>query len=166
LLAIPFSGKIVSRLTDDDRGSAEVRLPLIQVALAMIADNPVLGVGMGSYESVMRNYDETPELVTEHFDWPVHNVYLHIAAETGLPGLLLFLALAALASRRGWMVLRNSGADPLLRALALGLLAGMAAYLINGLKEGSCFQTGMMRPFFLLCGLLLANERASRRTAE
>ncbi|MGH9847081.1 MAG: O-antigen ligase family protein, partial [Blastocatellia bacterium] len=43
LLAIPFSGKIVSRLTDDDRGSAEVRLPLIQVALAMIADNPVLG---------------------------------------------------------------------------------------------------------------------------
>lgn len=165
LLAIPFSGKIISRLIDDDRGAAEIRLPMIDVALAMIADNPVLGVGLSSYESVMRNYDETPELVTEHFDWPVHNVYLHIAAETGLPGLLLFLALVVMASWRGWMVLRNSGADPMLRAMALGLMAGMAAYLITGLKEGSCFQTGLMRPFFLLCGLLLANERASRRTA-
>jgi hypothetical protein len=64
------------------------------------------------------------------------------------------------------MVLRNPGVDPTLRALALGLLAGMVAYLITGLKEGGCFQTGMMRPFFLLCGLLLANERASRRAAE
>ena len=165
LLAIPFSGKIISRLVDDDRGAAEVRIPLIEVALAMIADNPVLGVGMGSYESVMRNYDETEGLVTEHFDWPVHNIYLHIAAETGLPGLALFLALIVIAARRGWMVLREPAADPLLRALALGLLTGMAAYLINGLKEGSCFQTAMMRPFFLFCGLLLATERASRRAA-
>ena len=166
LLAIPFSDEIVSRLADDDRGAAEVRLPLIQVALAMIADNPAFGVGPSSYGSVMRNYDETPGLVTEHFDWPVHNVYLLIAAETGLPGLLLFLALVIIASGRGWMVLRNSSADPTLRALALGLLVGMAAYLITGLKEASSFQTGMMRPFFLLCGLLLANERASRRAAE
>jgi putative inorganic carbon (HCO3(-)) transporter len=114
----------------------------------------------------MRKYDETPELVTEHFDWPVHNVYLLIAAETGYPGLLFFLALTAIACRRGWLVLRNPGADPMLRALALGLLTGMIAYLITGLKEASCFQTGQMRLFFLLCGLLLANERASRRAAE
>ncbi len=166
LLAIPFSEKIVSRLTDDDRGSAEVRLPLIEVALAMIAANPIVGVGVGSYESVMRSYDETSDFVTEHFDWPVHNVYLHVAAETGIPGLLLLLLLAVIAFRRGWVVLRDPDADSLLRVMALGFLGGMVAYLITGLKEGSCFQTASMRPFYLICGLLIATDRANRRPAE
>jgi hypothetical protein len=61
------------------------------------------------------------------------------------------------------MVLRNPSADPMMRTLALGLLTGMMAFLITGLKESGCFQTGMMRTFFLLCGLLLGVERASRR---
>ncbi len=165
LLALPFAGEIVSRLTGDDRGSADSRVQLIQVALAMIADNAVLGVGLSGYETVMTRYDETPGFITQHFDWPVHNIYLQIAAETGLPGLLLFLVLAVLALWRGWLVLRNADAEPMQRALALGLLTGMVAYLITGLKEGSCFQSGQMRLFFLFCGLLFACERANRRTA-
>jgi putative inorganic carbon (hco3(-)) transporter len=164
VLALPFAGVIISRLTGDDRGSAESRVQLIQVALAMIADNAVLGVGLSGYETVMTRYDETPGFITQHFDWPVHNIYLQIAAETGLPGLLLFLVMAVLALWRGWMVLRNADAAPMQRALALGLLTGMLAYLVTGLKEGSCFQSGQMRLFFLFCGLLFACERANRYT--
>jgi O-antigen ligase len=162
LLALPFAGEIVARLTGDDRGSTESRVELIQVAQAIIADNPLLGVGLSGYETVMTRYDETPGFITQHFDWPVHNIYLQIAAETGLPGLFFFLALTVLALRRGWLTLRNRDAELLHRALAAGLITGMAVFLVTGLKEGGCFQTGMLRLFFLLCGLLLANERASR----
>jgi O-antigen ligase len=164
LLAIPFAGAILSRLTDDDRGSTESRVQMIQVAKAIIADHPLLGVGLSSYEAVMRNYDETADLITEHFDWPVHNVYLQVAAEAGLPGLALFLALTGLALRSGWRVLRAPQADRQLRAMALGLLTGMFSYLVTALKEGSSFQSGQMRLFFLLCGLLFATEIAYRRS--
>lgn len=164
VLALPFAPAILSRLTGDDRGSTESRVQMIQVAQAIIADNPVLGVGLSSYEAVMRNYDETADLITEHFDWPVHNVYLQVAAEAGLPGLALFLVLAGLAVRSGWRVLCEAQAARELRAQALGLLTGMFSYLVTALKEGSSYQSGQMRLFFLLCGLLFATEIACRRS--
>jgi O-antigen ligase len=164
-LSAPFLNAVVTRITQDDQGSAESRLPLMQVAFEMIKANPVFGVGLGSYEAAMRRYDETEDFISESFPFPVHNMFLHIAAEAGIPALVCLLVLTGLALACGWRVWRDRNGDPLTRALAVGLMTGVLAYLLTGLKEPSSLDAGQIRLLFLLCGLLIANERAARRAA-
>jgi len=164
LLCLPFATPIYLRLTEDDHGSVQARVPLMQVAQGMIADNPWLGVGPANYEAEMRRYDETPVKITDGFDWPVHNIFLHMTAEAGILATLCFLALIIIALRRGWRAL--SSHDPLFRALGAGLIAGMLAYLWMGLKEPGSFGAPQLRLCFLLCGLLLALDRAGRGNDE
>ena len=163
LLCLPFSGAIVTRLTEDDNGSAYSRVPLSQVAQTMIAANPLLGVGLANYEAEMRRYDHTTERITDDFPWPVHNIFLHTAAEAGLPGLALFLLLITLACWQGWRALQCE--DRLVQAVAMGLLCGVLAYLVTGLKELGSLGTPQFRVCFLCCGLLLATGRIREQQA-
>jgi O-antigen ligase len=66
------------------------------MALEIIKDNPVFGIGPGQTPYAKEYYDrmkkanlpqETGYLQKKHF----HNIYLQMAAEFGLPGLILFL---------------------------------------------------------------------------
>jgi putative inorganic carbon (HCO3(-)) transporter len=162
LLCLPFVQPIYVRLTEDDRGSAYARVSTVEVATAMVRDHPWLGLGLNSYYEEARRYDRTPDLISEEL-FAVHNFYFHIAAETGLPGVLLFVLLHLLAAWQGWRARR--GADPFLRALALGLLCGQAAFLLTGLKEPGTLGSWLLQDTFLLWGLLLAVAHANERRA-
>ncbi|MBS1809112.1 MAG: O-antigen ligase family protein [Acidobacteria bacterium] len=158
LFSLPFLNPLLARAFGEDDGAAESRLPLMDVAMEMIKANPLLGVGMGSYEAVMRRYDFTADFISDSFPYPVHNLYLHVAAEAGLPALLCLLTLVGIALWRGWQAWRSG--PPLPRAIACGAIIGMLAYLITALKEPSSFDSGQIRILFLLCGFLLAAKRA------
>ena len=85
----------------DPEGSAEQRFAVLKTAARIIADHPVLGIGLGAYH--LANADYSPDLGLKD----THNTYMNVAAETGVPGLILFLALvgsvllSARAARRG-----------------------------------------------------------------
>jgi len=85
----------------DPEGSAEQRFAVLKTAARIIADHPVLGIGLGAYHNA--NADYSPDLGMKD----THNTYMNVAAETGVPGLILFLALvgsvllSARAARRG-----------------------------------------------------------------
>lgn len=167
VLSLPFAPLIYTRLTEDDRGAAQTRIPLMQVAGAMIRDNPLLGVGLSSYETVQREYDKTNDRVTDDFDWPVHNIFLHIAAEAGIPAILLLLLLTGLICHYAWPVLMQG--DPLQRALVAGLYTGLFAFLVTGLKELGSVGSSSFRMYALFLGLLIAVRRIaddSRRSCE
>ncbi|MBL8204154.1 MAG: O-antigen ligase family protein [Blastocatellia bacterium] len=173
VLGLPFLEPLSARIFGDDEGAAETRLPLMEVAAGMIWDRPFFGVGLSSYEAVMRRYDYTADFITEHFPYPVHNLFMHVAAEAGIPALLCLLTMVGIALHCGWQAWRRKEPERLLpRALAGGLIIGMLAYLITALKEPSSFDSGQMRHLFLLCGLLIVTERtkykqeAVRRTQE
>ena len=68
-------------------GSAEQRLQILKTAWHIFVSNPVLGVGIGCYNEANARY--APELGERD----AHNTYLRLAAEMGLPGLLLWLGL-------------------------------------------------------------------------
>lgn len=159
LFSLPFLDPLLARAFGEDDGAAESRLPLMDVAIEMIKANPLLGVGLSSYEAVMRRYDFTPSFISDAFPYPVHNMYLHVAAEVGIPALLCLLLLIGLALWCGWQAWRTGPALP--RAVACGAIVGMLAYLISALKELSSFDSGQIRMLFLLCGFLLATERAA-----
>lgn len=162
LLCLPFVKPMYVRLTEDDRGSAYARVSTVEVATAMIKDRPLLGLGLNSYYEEARRYDRTPDLISEEL-FAVHNFYFHIAAETGVPGVVLFVLLHLLAAWQGWRAMH--GPDALLRALALGLLCGQVAFLLTGLKEPGTLGSWLLQDTFLLWGLLLAVARANHHRA-
>lgn len=78
-------------------GSAMARLHTWGVALKMVADNPLFGVGFRNFQSAYPDYDPNPlrQKGTNAF-FVAHNSYLQLAAESGLPAITMFLVLAAM----------------------------------------------------------------------
>lgn len=78
----------------DPEGSAEGRWKIWQVAGATVRDHPILGVGAGMmptthrFEALRRGFDYTVLGLRD-----THSTYLRIAAETGIPGLIIYLAM-------------------------------------------------------------------------
>jgi O-antigen ligase len=162
-LLSPFSGRIFDRLTQDDEGSAQIRVPLMETAVRMINDNPIVGVGLNGYRSYMTKYDETGIFVSQVFPNPVHNVFAHITAEVGIPGGVLFCLLIVVAVYECFKTFGMS--DRLLAALALGLGLGMIAFVISGTKEPGSLGSGRpaVRTCFFMFGSILALSRIRRR---
>jgi O-antigen ligase len=90
---IIFVNPVKQRLFGYDYGSFATRFPLAQVALSMITQSPFLGVGPGSYNAVSKQYDTTEVAISYIFPAPVHNEFLLIASEIGIPALILFLTI-------------------------------------------------------------------------
>jgi len=71
-----------------------------------VADNPVLGLGVGAYpiaEGTLSEISQQRASVGQGFKWSVaHNSFLETAAELGIPGLIVFLGffVASIAALR------------------------------------------------------------------
>jgi putative inorganic carbon (HCO3(-)) transporter len=127
MLCLPFLSVISARLLEDDKGSAQSRIPLMKLAFRIIEDNPVLGVGANNFTVVMDRYLTSD--FREGWLFAVHNKYLLVLSETGIVGLLAFVAFLLDALRKGWRCWTRQ--DPLLSPLALGFAAGLAGHMVH-----------------------------------
>jgi O-antigen ligase len=121
---------IRDRLFEDDYGAAAVRIPLNEVAINMIRDNPLLGVGLNNYTAEIRNYDTTRSAVSYGFPRPVHNEFLLMAAEQGLVVLALFLLMIF---QTFFFLYRTSQQrdNTILPYLAIGLMGSLVAWTLH-----------------------------------
>lgn len=110
LLTVASWGMVMSRLTSDDGGSAQSRVVLAKGAIAVIQDYPVWGVGLNNYSLVMANYDRASFLAWQSLAI-VHNIFLLIAAETGLLGLAAFVSFMVSVWLKAWRVVRDASSD-------------------------------------------------------
>ncbi len=120
--------------------SFQKRRLLVGAAWRMFLDHPGLGVGAGNYTVHFDQYaDEVGSAAREYEDpgemhYP-HNLYLEIAAETGLIGLAVFAAAVAVAlvslrrARAGFL----AAGDERTGALARGFETALVGYLVSGL---------------------------------
>jgi O-antigen ligase len=120
----------------------------------MFADNPLLGIGIGNYNSAYETYRLE--------QWPValghaHNHYLTIAAEAGLLGLGAYLVFLVVAFRTGIAAYRRAQ-DRTGRAVAVGILGSLAAFASHNLFD-VLFVHGMGVTVGLLLALLLCIPR-------
>ena len=150
LLLVVFGATIAGRVTNDDRGAARSRVPLMRLAGEIIEDHPLLGVGANNFGVVIREY-AGPDY-TQEWLYTVHNKYLLVWAEAGIGALLAFLWFLAVAIRRGWHCWRS--ADPLLSPLALGLTAGSVGYAVHMTVD--MFNGRQPELLWLAAGLLTA----------
>jgi len=121
------TGKIELRTTDSHR------LMVWDKTAGMIADHPLLGVGIGNWRLVYPAYglEKTlPEMASGelHFQRP-HNDYLWIWAETGIIGLLACLTIFIAAAIYIIDILRRPQ-EPNSRRLAQAMLFGVAGYMV------------------------------------
>jgi len=103
--------------------SSVVRVEIWQLSFPLIHQNPWFGIGFGGFEA---NY-KPDTLVNLPFLHHVHNLWLHLAVEAGLPVMLLFTGIVGWICHRavryyvlGKLSLR---AQPLLVGYGLGFLA-------------------------------------------
>ncbi|MBN8491345.1 MAG: O-antigen ligase family protein [Burkholderiales bacterium] len=106
-------------------GSVDARLYLWQLALAQIGEAPWLGVGP-------MHYAHFPNPEAAH----PHNVYLQVAAEWGVPALLVLLSLAAMALTQLHRAIRRSQEGPT-RDVGMGLMLTSLAVAVDGLFSGN-----------------------------
>ncbi len=110
----------------DPEGSAAQRLEIQKTAWRVFVDHPVLGVGLGCYQQADALYSP----VLGHRD--THNTYLNIATETGVPGLLLWLAFVASVLRHVRRCRRSTVANGILIDTAW-IEWGIIGFLVAGL---------------------------------
>ena len=134
----------LERMTTFD-GGGNGRSDLWAVGADMARDHPLFGVGLSNFQDRARDYVTRPrelqfvELIAEN-PHVAHNTYLQLVAETGIVGLLLFLAVVgacmqtALRAAARFDARGNDAQATLARAVFVGILAVMAAsvFLTNG----------------------------------
>jgi O-antigen ligase len=122
---------------------------MLQAGGQMIAERPWSGQGPGMVETrypLYRRPDATRRAVPH-----LHNSYLQIAAERGLPALLAMLLLLALPVTRALRLLRHDGGTGCRRAdLHLGMLAALVGFAVAGLFEDNWGDTEVQRLVLLL----------------
>ncbi|MGY4562001.1 O-antigen ligase family protein [Thermostichus sp. MS-CIW-32] len=100
------------------------RLDAWQFALQMARERPLTGWGWQSF-AALYNAQEPPELLGH-----CHNLYLHLAAEGGIPLLLGHLILWGWILARGWQAWRRSQ-----ESVLLGMLLALTAFFASGLLD-------------------------------
>jgi O-antigen ligase len=176
LIAAPDSvwnrlGTIKQIGTEDERAvardanlsSTEQRLEIWKVARAIIAENPVTGVGLGAYPEAHYTYSQRPmfdPIALGHRD--THSTYLKIAAEMGIPGLMLFLLVVAMPLIAAERVRRRLKTTQPARALQLHFLVlGVIGYFVAGIW-GSY---GALVPTYLYLCIVHATATAMQQHA-
>jgi O-antigen ligase len=104
--------------------SVALRLEYYQSALQCLQEHLVKGAGIGSWPDYY-GLEKLYEL-----EWHPHNIFLEIAAETGLVGLSLFICLIVLLLKKVRKQIHNN--DLLLTIL----LCGIAFCFLNAIRSG------------------------------
>lgn len=165
LVGFVFFGTVLSaRISGREKitsSSAAARTLFWKAAVGMTADHPLLGVGPERYDAERERYLRSSPVPLEHrisdqsqardLVRTVHNSYLELAAENGIPAAMTFL-LFLLAI---WLALGNfaraagAGPDEQGKRLAGALQGALITAVLSGF-----FLSGQLEPSFWLVAVL------------
>jgi len=157
---------LMSNATEGAReadGSLRGRYAETMAALNVFVEHPVVGVGPGQF---FRFYSQKygNEIGTKHLKKGrrAHNLYLEIAADTGIFGIGTFMAIALLLVKGHWQLARDLRTRrPELAHLATAVVLGLTGYLGTGMFLHLSFQ----RYYWLLIAMAGAAYRIIRMEA-
>jgi O-antigen ligase len=126
--------------------NTEGRSTIWQVGWRMAQDNPVRGVGLGSFETSSIHYVLQPgalERTDQVIDTPkvAHNIYLQVLAELGVIGLVMLLAILAFPVACAVRAARNfrSQGDHRMDVISRAVVVALAAFLTSNFFLSSQF---------------------------
>lgn len=120
------------------------------VSWRMFLDHPWIGIGLGTF---MANYMRYPLLEGA---WPrpqyAHNCFLQILAETGVAGLITFVALVGWVCARGVHHVRTHREHD---SVVTALIASLAAFLVGAIFDTGLYSLPIAFFFWWLLGLVV-----------
>ncbi|MDW8316212.1 MAG: O-antigen ligase family protein [Anaerolineae bacterium] len=157
-LGLRLAGEpLVPLLTAGIPGREEVWLR----GLAAVEDFPLTGIGLGLFGRLVPilypfyTLGAGPAVQPNH----AHNLYLQVATDLGLPGLVALIAVllaAAALLGRSW----RSG-EAALRPLAWGLAGSLTAVAVHGLVDAVAWSSRVSVLLWLILGLVVALPQPS-----
>jgi O-antigen ligase len=161
VLGLPGVGARFRTIGDAADETTRDRLAMLEAGRRLVVEHPLTGVGPGQLKHVYAQV-APPEALrrsTSH----LHNTPLQILAERGVVGLAAWLAIFAAFFVRGMAILRRlpreAAGD---RALVLGSLAAVVAFLVAGLFEYSFGDTEVLLVAMALMALPFALRAGAR----
>ena len=148
-----FWNKLIERFSGSPASNLSFRFFLNEAAFKMIDRHPWLGIGLNNFSIQLPFYDTRGITAVSRF--PVHNLYLLIASETGLVSLAVFLLFVMSIICIGISIYRRSP-DPFLKSFSLGTICGIVAVLLDEMMDFSFVVQPVYLLFFTICALLLA----------
>ena len=145
------SDRVLSIFDRNDPSNVD-RLAMLQSGLEIVRDHPITGVGPDRVKVVYAEYRQ-PWAINER-NPHLHNVPMQIAAERGLPALLLWLGFIVYLSRDLLKKIATSRQP----SLAAGGLAAVAAMLASGLFEYNFGDSEFLMLFLVLVTLPYAAD--------
>lgn len=158
------SEKWQSFIDASPRSSLASRMMIWKASFRIIADHPVLGIGIGRFQEVYLSYQQ---YFSPYLEWAVpqpHNLYLAVWLQTGIIGFVGFLLLV------GWWMFRmtisiftRTSAVP--RSTAALLMALLIFTLIAGLTDTPFFKTDLVFMFWycIAFGIGFLNEQKKHK---
>jgi len=143
-----FRGKMLSLGQPLEDTSLRARVVMLQTGARIVVESPLLGTGPGGIEAAYARLqpDDYPLPRIGH----LHCTPLQIAAERGVPALLLWLAFWAALGRGLWR-LREPEHSILRRDMGTAAAACAVGFIVMGIFE---YNFGDAEPSTLLLGLL------------
>jgi O-antigen ligase len=143
--------------------STRTRIELWRGGLRMIEQNPIFGVGLENFKPLVGKYNPALYSVIDQ-NYIAHNTYIHLAAEGGLPTLILFLATLLSSTSKFRAAQRETApGGARLSDLALSMRIGMYAYFAAAFFISAQFQKEMWVFVFIAPNL---HEIAAAETAR
>lgn len=122
------------------------RLAMLDAGLVMVKERPLLGHGPGTIDHIYPKYAHPTALRqrTPH----LHNAYASLAAEQGVPSVLVLVTILGWAAFLAWRGL--SRGDPDHRDLHAAALFGIVAFLVASVFEDYWADTEVQRVVLML----------------
>lgn len=147
----PWSSRMRAAQYHGEDMSARGRIDAWRTGMNIASERPLTGVGAGAFMIAWPDFapgDAGPART-------IHNTYLQLLSELGLPALVLFLG-AFFAAIAGTV---RAAKDPELEPYARGLGCGLAGFAVCSIWLGIAFSW----PLYILLGASLGAARIARR---
>ena len=162
-LSFMINTSVFRRFTTFGDSSTSYRLSIWRGTLDMLKDTwwYGIGIGEGAFRKVYPAY-ALPGIETAPHS---HNLYLQIITEGGIFALLSFVLFILIFMQCAFSFSRNAVSHTN-RSICVGLFAGIAAFLIQGLTDYVWYNYRIFLLFWLIAGLSVAHIQTAKQTEE
>ncbi|HMA29894.1 MAG TPA: O-antigen ligase family protein [Thermoanaerobaculia bacterium] len=159
LMPLAVRDRLMS-LTNPNDVTMNDRIAMWKAGAAMIAERPLFGVGPARVKVLYPVY-RTNGWVDPH-PGHLHNNLVMIAAETGIPSALAYLAFVGAFFTGAVRIVRRAPRGDPVRGIALGAIGAMAALFAGGMFEYNFGDVEVLMATLVVATLPFVAARASR----
>jgi putative inorganic carbon (HCO3(-)) transporter len=160
LVGVSFVGwdTVADQLTSGEAtGGLDSRVEIWSRSIYAIQDFPFTGLGLGTFERVVAILYPlflSPEGTVPH----AHNLFLQVAVDLGLPGLVAYLALLGLTFASAFSAYRafRQKEENALASLCAGCIAGLGGMCVHGLVDVANWGLKLAFVPWVVMGLVVA----------